>query len=83
VALKRLDDLDGAERSLEKAHALSPQDPQVLVNYAVVLDSRKKSARARELLLVLSDVAALIDVDPQVGFLFSKNAAEPTSLLNY
>ena len=66
VALKRLDDLEGSERALEKAHSLAPQDPQVLVNYAVVLDAQRRPERVRELLIVLSDVAALTDVDSQV-----------------
>lgn len=67
VALKRLEDLEGAERALEKAHSLAPQDPQVLINYAVVLDAQRKQDRAREMLGVLCDVAALIDVESQVS----------------
>ena len=38
----------------------------MLVNYAVVLDAQRRPERVRELLIVLSDVAALTDVDSQV-----------------
>ncbi|XP_058796694.1 Bardet-Biedl syndrome 4 protein isoform X2 [Phymastichus coffea] len=76
LALKRLDDVDGAERALEKAHSLAPQEPQVLLNYSVILDSQGKHQRARELLVVLSDVAALIDVDPQITSMAKQLAAK-------
>ncbi|CAB0034519.1 unnamed protein product [Trichogramma brassicae] len=66
MALKRLDDLEGAEKALEKAHALAPQDPQVLLNYAVIMDALKRHERAKEFLIILNDVTALIDVDPQI-----------------
>ncbi|KAL7299540.1 hypothetical protein TKK_0007619 [Trichogramma kaykai] len=66
LALKRLDDLEGAEKALEKAHALAPQDPQVLLNYAVIMDALKRHERAKEFLIILNDVMALIDVDPQI-----------------
>ena len=68
MALKRLDDLEGAEKALEKAHSLGPQEPLVLVNYAVVLDAQRKPGRAREMLVMLSDVTAVIDVDVQVSW---------------
>lgn len=66
VALKRLDDLEGAERSLTKAHALAPQDPLILINYAVILDARGKQANAAEMLTALNDIMAVVDVDTQV-----------------
>lgn len=66
VALKRLDDLEGSEKSLTKAHALSPQDPLILINYAVVLDARGKQANAVEILTALNDIMAVVDVDTQV-----------------
>ncbi|EGI67449.1 Bardet-Biedl syndrome 4 protein-like protein [Acromyrmex echinatior] len=66
LALKRLDDLEGAERSLTKAHALAPQDPLILINYAVVLDARGKQADAAEILTALNDIMAVVEVDMQV-----------------
>jgi len=66
VALKRLDDLEGAERSLTKAHALAPQDPLILINYAVVLDVRGKQTNASEILTALNDTMAIVEVDAQV-----------------
>lgn len=66
MALKRLDDLEGAERSLTKAHALAPQDPLILINYAVVLDARDKQANATEILIALNDIMAIVEVDAQV-----------------
>lgn len=66
MALKRLDDLEGAEKSLTKAHALSPQDPLILINYAVILDARNKQANAAEMLTALNDIMAVVDVDMQV-----------------
>lgn len=66
MALKRLDDLEGAERSLTKAHALSPQDPLILINYAVILDARNKQVNAAEMLTALNDIMAVVDVDTQV-----------------
>ncbi|XP_031784339.1 Bardet-Biedl syndrome 4 protein isoform X1 [Nasonia vitripennis] len=76
LALKRLEDLEGAERALEKAHSLAPQDPQVLINYAVVLDAGRKEERAREMLGVLSDVAGLIDVESQITKMAKQLAAK-------
>lgn len=66
MALKRLDDLEGAERSLTKAHALAPQDPLILINYAVILDARGKQGNATEMLTALNDIMAVVDVDMQV-----------------
>lgn len=66
VALKRLDDLEGAERSLTKAHALAPQDPLILINYVVVLDARSKQANATEILTALNDIMAVVEVDVEV-----------------
>lgn len=67
LALKRLDDLEGAERSLTKAHALAPQDPLILINYAVVLDARGKQVDAAEILTALNDIMAVIEVDAQIS----------------
>ncbi|XP_014489483.1 PREDICTED: Bardet-Biedl syndrome 4 protein isoform X2 [Dinoponera quadriceps] len=72
LALKRLDDLEGAERSLTKAHALAPQDPLILINYAVVLDARGKQANATEILIALNDIMAVVDVDTQVSQMAKK-----------
>ncbi|XP_076657003.1 Bardet-Biedl syndrome 4 isoform X2 [Halictus rubicundus] len=66
LALKRLDDLEGAEKVLQKAHALSPQDPLVLINYAIVLDAVGKRSYAAEFLTALNDITAVIDVDAQI-----------------
>lgn len=71
VALKRLDDLEGAEKVLQKAHALSPQDPFVLINYAVILEAQGKGNIAAELVSALNDITAVIDVDEQASILFS------------
>lgn len=67
VALKRLDDLEGAERVLRKAHAFAPQDPLVLINYAIVLDALGKAGSAVEFLTALNDITAVIDVDAQAS----------------
>lgn len=67
VALKRLDDLEGAEKVLQKAHALSPQDPLILINYAVILEAQGKGSIAEEFLTSLNDITAVIDVDEQVS----------------
>ncbi|XP_011860397.1 PREDICTED: Bardet-Biedl syndrome 4 protein homolog isoform X1 [Vollenhovia emeryi] len=72
VALKRLDDLEGAERSLTKAHALAPQDPLILINYAVVLDARGKQANATEILTALNDIMAVVEVDAQISQMAKK-----------
>ncbi|XP_076666585.1 Bardet-Biedl syndrome 4 isoform X1 [Andrena cerasifolii] len=66
IALKRLDDLEGAERVLQRAHAFAPQDPLVLINYAIVLDALGKASSAVEFLTALNDITAVIDVDAQV-----------------
>ncbi|XP_061930588.1 Bardet-Biedl syndrome 4 protein homolog isoform X2 [Apis cerana] len=59
-------DLEGAEKVLQKAHALSPQDPFVLINYAVILEAQGKGNMAAELLSALNDITAVIDVDEQI-----------------
>ncbi|XP_043505596.1 Bardet-Biedl syndrome 4 protein homolog [Polistes fuscatus] len=66
LALKRLDDLEGSEKALNKAHSLSPQDPLVLINYAVILDAIGKTTEASEILSALNDIMAVIDVDLQI-----------------
>jgi len=68
VALKRLDDLEGAERFLTKAHALAPQDPLILINYVVILDARGKQLNAAEILTALNDIMAVVEVDIQVSW---------------
>ena len=60
-----MNDLEGAVGALEKAHSLSPQDPLVLINYAVVLHTQGKK-EAIDILTELNDIMAVIDVDPQV-----------------
>ncbi|CAK9813745.1 Bardet-Biedl syndrome 4 protein homolog [Anthophora quadrimaculata] len=66
LALKRLDDLEGAEKVLQKAHALAPQDPLILINYAIVLEAQDKGEEAAEFLTSLNDITAVIDVDEQI-----------------
>lgn len=51
---------------MQKAHALSPQDPFVLINYAVILEAQGKGNMAAELLSALNDITAVIDVDEQI-----------------
>jgi Flp pilus assembly protein TadD len=67
VALKRLDDLEGAEKFLTKAHALAPQDPLILINYIVILEARGKQLNAAEILTALNDIMAVVEVDTQVS----------------
>lgn len=67
VALKRLDDLEGAEKVLQKAHAFAPQDPLILINYAIVLEALGSHDTAAGFLTALNDITAVIDVDPQVN----------------
>lgn len=66
MALKRLDDLEGAEEMMSKAHSLAPQDPHVLINYAVILEAVDQRIRAAEILVALNDIATVIDVEAQV-----------------
>ncbi|XP_050450352.1 Bardet-Biedl syndrome 4 protein homolog isoform X3 [Cataglyphis hispanica] len=72
LSLKRLDDLEGAEKSLTKAHALAPQDPLILINYAVVLDARGKQTNAADILTALNDIMAVVDVDMQISQMAKK-----------
>lgn len=67
LALKRLDDLEGSEKALSLAHSLSPQDPLVLINYAVILDAVGKETEALEMLSAVNDIMAVIDVDSQIS----------------
>lgn len=55
---------------MQKSHALSPQDPFVLINYAVILEAQGKGNMAAELLSALNDITAVIDVDEQASILF-------------
>ncbi|XP_015126742.1 Bardet-Biedl syndrome 4 protein [Diachasma alloeum] len=66
IALKKLEDLEGSEKALSKAHALTPQDPLTLINYAVILEERGKRDRANEILSDLKDIAAVTTVEPQI-----------------
>ncbi|XP_076234859.1 Bardet-Biedl syndrome 4 [Calliopsis andreniformis] len=66
LALKRLEDLEGAEKVLQKAHALAPQDPLILINYAIVLEALGKTNDAADFLTALNDITAVIDTDPQI-----------------
>ncbi|XP_011311542.1 Bardet-Biedl syndrome 4 protein homolog isoform X2 [Fopius arisanus] len=66
IALKKLDDLEGSEKALSKAHSLTPQDPLTLINYAVILEERGKKDRANEILSDLKDIAAVTTVEPQI-----------------
>ncbi|XP_012150185.1 Bardet-Biedl syndrome 4 isoform X2 [Megachile rotundata] len=66
LALKRLDDLEGAEKVLQRAHAMSPQDPLILINYAIVSEAQGKNTTAAELLTALNDITVVIDVDEQI-----------------
>ncbi|XP_066589421.1 Bardet-Biedl syndrome 4 protein [Prorops nasuta] len=67
LALKKLNDLEGAERAITKAHALSPQDPLILINYAVILDAQDRNENVLEVLTALNDITAVIDVDAQIA----------------
>ncbi|KAF3428310.1 hypothetical protein E2986_05335 [Frieseomelitta varia] len=62
LALKRLDDLEGAEKVLQKAHALSPQDPLILINYAIILEAQGKRNIAAEFLTALNDITAITQI---------------------
>ena len=66
LALKRLDDLEGAEKILQRAHAISPQDPLILINYAIVLEEQGKKNAATEFLTALNDITVVIDVEEQI-----------------
>lgn len=66
MALKQLNDFEGSVGALEKAHSLSPQDPLVLINYAVVLNLLGKGKDVKDILTELNDIMAVIDVDPKV-----------------
>lgn len=66
VALKKLDETCAAEDSFARALALAPQDPLVLINYAVFLESEGKVDRAREMLTVLNDAITIVEIDSQV-----------------
>lgn len=66
LALKQLNDFEGSVGALEKAHSLSPQDPLVLINYAVVLNLLGKGKDVKDILTELNDIMAVIDVDPKI-----------------
>ncbi|KAL2725763.1 Bardet-Biedl syndrome 4 protein [Vespula maculifrons] len=72
LALKRLDDLEGSVKALDKAHSLLPQDPLILINYAVILDATGKVTEASEVLSALNDIMAIIDVDLQIAQMAKK-----------
>lgn len=62
-----MNDLEGSVGALKKAHSLSPQDPLVLINYAVVLHLLDKVKEVKDILTELNDIMAVIDVDSQVS----------------
>ncbi|XP_054009268.1 Bardet-Biedl syndrome 4 protein homolog isoform X2 [Hylaeus anthracinus] len=66
LALKRLDDLEGAEKVLQKAHELAPQDPLILINYAIILEALGNVGSASEYLTALNDITAVIDVEAEI-----------------
>ncbi|XP_051153981.1 Bardet-Biedl syndrome 4 protein isoform X2 [Leptopilina boulardi] len=66
LALKQMNDLEGSVGALKKAHSLSPQDPLVLINYAVVLHLLDKVKEVKDILTELNDIMAVIDVDSQI-----------------
>ena len=61
-----MNDLEGAVAALKKAHSLSPQDPLVLINYAVLLYTQGKGKEVIDILTELNDIMAVLDVDSQV-----------------
>ena len=80
-----MEDCEGANKALSKAHSLAPQDPLVLINYAVILEITGHRDRATEILSELNDIAAVIDVEGQVStWLFIDNNGNSTnSILFY
>ncbi|XP_012258563.2 Bardet-Biedl syndrome 4 protein [Athalia rosae] len=60
VALKQLEDFKGAEKAMNKAYSLTPHDPLVLVNFAVVLEAAGRKQRASEMLVELDDILTTI-----------------------
>ncbi|XP_034937522.1 Bardet-Biedl syndrome 4 protein isoform X2 [Chelonus insularis] len=65
--LHRLEDFDGAEKAICKAHSLAPQNPLVLVNYAAILEVNKNYEYAREILSNLKDISVVMDIESQIG----------------
>ncbi|XP_046618269.1 Bardet-Biedl syndrome 4 protein homolog isoform X1 [Neodiprion virginianus] len=64
VALKQLEDYEGAEKAMTKAYSLTPRDPLVLVNFAIIMEAGGKRQRAFDLLVELSDVLATVNDIP-------------------
>ena len=73
MALKKLNDAKGAEASFSKALTLAPQDPLILINYAIFLEAEGQFKKARDILTVLNDVSVVIDVDIQVKIYMKQN----------
>lgn len=75
MALKNLHDVEGAERAFSEALTLAPHDYLVLINYAVFLEAEGRYDKAQELLTVLNDASAVINMDDQVpeNFTYQKS----------
>lgn len=67
MALKKLDDFEGAEKAIAKSHSLTPQDPLVLINYAVILYELEKYKDAQDILSALHDITTIIYVETEVN----------------
>lgn len=61
----QLDDFEGSEKAITKAYSLTPQDPMVLVNFAVVMDARGKRQRVADLLAELNDILTTVGAPPE------------------
>lgn len=69
VALKKLNDIQGAEQALYKAHSLTPREPIVLINYAIILQIQNKAVRVAEIISDLNDICTTMNVELQVSFI--------------
>ncbi|XP_057323630.1 Bardet-Biedl syndrome 4 protein isoform X2 [Microplitis mediator] len=65
-ALAALDDLEGAEQIIYKAHSIAPQNPAVLVNYAIILEARNNYEHAFAILSQLNDISTITSVELQI-----------------
>ncbi|KAK0178450.1 hypothetical protein PV328_002397 [Microctonus aethiopoides] len=66
LALKKLNDIQGAEQALFKAHSLTPREPIVLINYAIVLQIQNKAVRVAEIISDLNDICTTMNVELQI-----------------
>ncbi|KAF7993826.1 hypothetical protein HCN44_011095 [Aphidius gifuensis] len=83
LALKKLDDLEGAEKALSKSHSLTPQDPLVLINYAVILYEVEKYKDARDILSALQDITTIINVETEIVQVAKNLSRKLDDKLNY